>query len=101
MEPLEQEVKKILRKIFSIKYGKFFAEIIVCWPKIVGLEYYDKTWPIKIISIKESRKQVNILCIGVINSSVGLQINYRSNLIVESLALYFGRRVVDRIKISG
>lgn len=98
MKPIITEINKLVHNIFKRQHP-ILAEIIVNWGKIVGVKFYEKATPLKIVTSKESGKQINILYISAENSSISMEISYQQELIIERIAIYLGYKGVHKIKM--
>jgi hypothetical protein len=92
-------VSAALRVILK-RESEILREMIVGWHKIVGTEFAEDTYPSRIYSIKEKGEQINILVIKVTNSSVSTMISYKSEMLIEKIAIYFGYKAITRINIK-
>src|SRR5579871_4789253 len=98
MKLLADDVNTIIRKIFRNQHP-YLAEIIINWPKIVGPNFSKYSSPQKITKSREKSININILHIQVENSSIGLQISYQQELILERIAVYLGVKAIHRIRL--
>ncbi len=98
MKPLSAEVNKLVHKIFRKKHP-VLAEIIVNWPRIVGVKFRDKILPFKIVTLKQNGKKNNILYISAENSSISMEVSYQQELIIERIAIYLGYKAIHKIKM--
>ena len=98
MKKLSDQIARINYNIFK-KKGSLFAGLMVNWPKIVGEKYSNVSYPKNIYEIKENSKTCRVLDVVVSNSSVGVELSYHKEVIIERAAVFFGFRAIDRIKI--
>ncbi|MGV2432719.1 MAG UNVERIFIED_CONTAM: DUF721 domain-containing protein [Rickettsiaceae bacterium] len=94
---LADSIGQILRQ--SIGGGnKVLSEIVINWHKIVGSDFSSHCYPTRIFSMKEKGQQLNVLYVTVNSSSIGLKLSYQQDVIIEKIAIYFGHKVVHKIK---
>lgn len=98
MKLIAFEIEKVARKIFENR-GQIFAELMINWSKIIGEHYSEITRPVKITSYKDAGQEKKMLYISVDNNSLGLEIGYQKDLIIEKIAFYFGFRAINKVKI--
>ncbi len=98
MKPLIDDINKIVYRIFKRQHP-ILAEMIVNWGKIVGIKYCDKSSPLKIITNVIKEKKINILCVGVDNSSLSLEMAYQQEIIIERIAIYLGYKGIHKIRL--
>lgn len=94
---LSESIGEVVRKSIG-KGNKVVSELIINWHKIAGSEISESSYPTNIYSSKEKGKQVNILYVNVTSSAIGLKISYSQEVMAEKIAIYFGYRVVDKIR---
>ncbi|MBP7190273.1 MAG: DUF721 domain-containing protein [Rickettsiaceae bacterium] len=99
MKPIADELERVLRPIFA-RHGKIFAELMVNWQKISGVDLGAKTSPYKITTAAEKGRKINILHVKVANSATGLEFTYQQDIIIERIAIYFGYKAVDKIIVK-
>ena len=99
MKLVKEALDNTMKKIFT-KQGVIFAEIMSAWQHIVDEELSNKCWPYKIVSYTEKRQQVNALYVCSDDTLTSLAITYKQCLIVERAALYFGRKVIDKVNVK-
>ncbi len=98
MKPIITSVNKLVHNIFKRQHP-ILAAIIVNWQKIVGVKFYEKVTPLKIITSKEAGKKINILYIRAEDSSASMEVSYQQELIIERIAIYLGYKGIHKIKI--
>ena len=98
-ESLGIAVSAALRVILK-RESEILREMIVGWHKIVSTEFAEDAYPARIYSIREKGDQINILVINVKNSSIGTMISYKSEMLIEKIAIYFGYKAINRINIK-
>ena len=96
---LGDSINYILRRIIGQK-NKVLAEIIINWPRIVGVELSGNASPLKIYSTREKGEQINVLMVQADSSAAGLKLSYQQELVIERIAIYFGHKAVHRLKIK-
>jgi hypothetical protein len=98
MKPISENIDKVLRTVFS-KHSKAFAEIMINWPKVAGAKFGSSTSPMKISNITEKKVQIKVLYVKVSDSATGLEFTYHQDIILERIAVYFGYRAVDKLRV--
>ncbi len=96
---LGESITGLLREIWGQK-SDVLAEIMINWPKIVGVEFASIIEPVRIYSAREKASQVNVLLVRAFSSAAGLKLAYQQEIIVERIAIYFGHKAIHRIKIK-
>lgn len=94
---LSETINKVVRKAIGGD-DKILGEMLINWHKIVGDEIGEATFPVRIFSAKEKGKQINILYLNINNAAYGLKIAYQQEIILEKIAIYFGYKVVHKIR---
>lgn len=94
---LSDTINQVVRKAIG-KGDKILGEMLVNWHKIVGEEIANATLPTKIYSAKEKGKQINILYLNINNAAYGLKIAYQQEIIIERISVYFGYKIVHKIR---
>ncbi|MBN8511498.1 MAG: DUF721 domain-containing protein [Rickettsiales bacterium] len=97
MKQISDHANKIIRNIIK-KQNPILSELVINWGKIVGVKFATESWPIKISSSTEKEKRINILQIGVSNSSMSMEMAYQQELIIERIAIYLGYRAISSLK---
>ncbi len=97
MKPISEQANKIIRSIIK-KQNPILSELVINWGKIVGVKFASDSWPIKISSRVEKEKRINILQIGVSNSSMSMEMAYQQELIIERIAIYLGYKAISSLK---
>ncbi len=98
MKIIAGEVNSILKNIFAKKHP-VLGEIIVNWGAIVGDRFALKASPLKISSMREKGKKIDILYISVQNSSLALELSFQKEIIVERIAIYLGFKAIEDIRV--
>jgi hypothetical protein len=98
MRPIVIDVNKLIYSIYK-RQNPILAELIVNWGKIVGVKYSTKSNPLKITTIREGGKQINILQVVVDSSSISMEIAYQQELMIERIAIYLGYKGIHKIKL--
>lgn len=99
MKLLSHDINIIIRRIFDKKHP-LLAEIIINWSKIVGPKFSDKTSPLKISSVKERNKLINILYVQADNSSIALELSFHQQILIERIAVYLGFKIIHNIRTT-
>lgn len=94
---LSDSINSVLRKSLG-KKSNSVAEIVINWEKIVGRELAQQTSPGNIYSTKENGKKIGILYVSVDSAATGLKLAYQQELIIEKIAIYFGHKLVHKIR---
>ena len=97
MQPIIDSVNNIIYKIYK-KKNPLLANIIIDWQKIVGAKYMNNSFPLKINTVREKGKKLNILTVEVNSSSTSVEITFQQDVIIERLAVYMGYRAIDKIR---
>src|SRR4051812_45889061 len=98
MKPIIDDINRIIYKIYKKKHP-LLAEIILNWQKIVGIKYGNNTFPLKISSIREKQKKINILLVEVNNSSLSMEMSFQQDVIIERMAVYLGYKGINKIRM--
>ena len=97
MQPIINSVNNIIYKIYKNK-NPLLANIIINWQKIVGAKYMNNSFPLKINTVREKGKKLNILMVEVNSSSTSVEITFQQDIIIERLAVYMGYKAIDKIR---
>ena len=97
MKPIIENVNKIIYKIYKNK-NPILAEIIVNWQKIVGVKYSQNTLPLKINTIRDKNRRINILMVEVSNAATSVEIAFQQDIIIERLSVYMGYKAIIKIR---
>ncbi len=97
MQPIINTVNNIIYKIYK-KKNPLLANIIINWQKIVGAKYMNNSFPLKINTVREKGKKLNILMVEVNSSSTSVEIAFQQDVIIERLAVYMGYKAIDKIR---
>ena len=97
MKPIISDINKIIYKIYKTKHP-ILGEIIINWSKIVGIKYSNNTAPLRISTIREKKKNINILLVEVDNSSTSVEISFQQDIIIERIAVYMGYKAINKIR---
>ncbi|MBN8522411.1 MAG: DUF721 domain-containing protein [Rickettsiales bacterium] len=97
MKPIIENVNKIIYKIYKNK-NPVLADIIINWPKIVGVKYSQNTLPLKINTLRDKNKKINILMVEVSNAATSVEIVFQQDIIIERLAVYMGYKAINKIR---
>ena len=96
MKPIIENVNKIIYKFYKNK-NPILAEIIVNWQKIVGVKYSQNTLPLKINTIRDKNRRINILMVEVSNAATSVEIAFQQEIIIERLSVYMGYKAINKI----
>lgn len=97
MKPIIENINKINYKIYK-NNNPILAEIIINWQNIVGAKYSQNTLPLKINTIRDKNKKINILTVEVNNSATSVEIAFQQEIIIERLAVYMGYKAINKIR---
>ena len=97
MKPIIENVNKIIYKIYKNK-NPVLADIIINWPQIVRVKYSQNTLPLKINTLRNKIKTINILMVEVSNASTSVEIAFQQDIIIERLAVYMGYKAINKIR---
>jgi hypothetical protein len=98
MKHVGGNLDKILGKVFAQK-DKLLGPITLNWHKITDHNLGRKSCPVRISESTENGKTIRFLHVSVKDSSIGLEITYHQNIILERIAIYFGHKIIDRIRV--
>ena len=97
MQPITDSINKIIYKIYK-KKNPLLANIIISWQKIVGAKYMNNSFPLKINTVREKGKKLNILMVEVNSSSTSVEIAFQQDIVIERLAVYMGYKAIDKTR---
>ena len=97
MQPIINTVNNIIYKIYK-KKNPLLANIIINWQKTVGVKYMNNSFPLKINTVREKGKKLNILMVEVNSPSTSVEIAFQQDVIIERLAVYMGYKAIDKIR---
>lgn len=98
MKPIINDINKIIYKLYKSK-NPLLAEIILNWQKIAGIKYSNHTMPLKISSLKEKHKKINILLVEANDSTVSMEMMFQQDIIMERIAIYIGYKAINKIRM--
>ncbi|RYE06056.1 MAG: DUF721 domain-containing protein [Rickettsiaceae bacterium] len=98
MKPLADDVNNLVRKIL-IRKDPLLAEIMLSWPKIVGIRFSDSSTPLKISKSREKSLKINVLYVRVSNSVLSMEMSFQQDIIIERMAIYLGFKAIDKLKL--
>jgi hypothetical protein len=98
MKKLDGLVNQFLTTLYK-KQGSVMSEIIINWPKIVGSNLNENTRPAQIKSQIYRGQKINILYVNVTDSSIAMETSYLESTILERIAVFLGKRTIQRITI--
>lgn len=58
----------------------------------------NNSFPLKINTVREKDKKLNILTVEVNSSSTSVEISFQQDVIIERLAVYIGYKAIDKIR---
>lgn len=58
----------------------------------------NNSFPLKINTVREKDKKLNILTVEVNSSSTLVEISFQQDVIIERLAVYIGYKAIDKIR---
>lgn len=99
MKPIADNINKVLRHVFS-RHDKAFAEIMIHWNKITGSQFGSRTAPLKISRATERGQKINVLHVGAKDAATSLEFSYHQDVILERIAVYFGYKHIDKLRIK-
>ncbi len=97
-QKLKSIVESCAFKCTKKETSRIEIRLLLNWKNIVGQEISEASQPEKVIFSQNSNS--GILYLLVTNSSMALQIQHLSLLIVEKIAVFFGYKAVYGIKIK-
>ncbi|MFT6106762.1 MAG: hypothetical protein ACJA0S_000438 [Rickettsiales bacterium] len=97
---LENKISQILKPILTKKKDNFLVinNLYKNWQKIVGEQCFKHCFPKK-ITFEKGKKINGVLTIGAGNSAVSFYLEANSNQIIQSIASYYGYKIVGKIRI--
>jgi hypothetical protein len=97
---LENKISQILKPILTKKKDNFLVinNLYKNWQKIVGEQCFKHCFPKK-ITFEKGKKINGVLTIGAGNSAVSFYLEANSNQIIQSIASYYGYKIVSKIRI--
>jgi hypothetical protein len=96
-----QSLDKILPQIVAPalqKHGYVKARLMVHWQEIVGIEIAAKAIPNQLVFPPHKRIQGTLTL--RVKTGFALEVQHLENIILEKIAIYFGYRVVERIRLE-
>ncbi|MES2214871.1 MAG: DUF721 domain-containing protein [Pseudomonadota bacterium] len=99
MRSIADNIDKVLRKVFA-RHDKAFAEIMIHWHKITGPQFGSRTFPLKISQMTEKGLKINTLHVGAKDAATSLEFSYHQDVVIERIAVYFGYKHVDKLRIK-
>ena len=99
MKKLDIVVNQFLTKLYK-KQGGGISELIINWSKIVGPDFSSYTRPAKIRSQIYKGQKLDTLYIHVSDSSKAIEVSYSESLILEKIAIYLGKKMIQKILIQ-
>lgn len=99
MQQIGKHLNSVLRNALS-KDHPILSEMLISWHLIVGAKFALSTTPIKYLTTTQKKQKINILHISAINSGIGMEMSYNQEMILERIAVYFGYKAVDKIRIK-
>ena len=99
MKHIACDLEKILGKALT-KQDKLLGSLTMNWHKIAGAQLSVYSCPMRITNSIDKGQKIKILHISASNSSVGLEVTYHQSTILERIAVYFGHRIIDRVRVK-
>ena len=99
MKPISDNIDKILRYVFA-RHDKAFGEIMIHWHKITGAQFGCRTTPLRMSKMIEKGQKITILHVGTKDAATSLEFSYHQDIILERIAVYFGYKHVDKLRIK-
>ncbi len=96
MKRLSDDIDTIIRKLLA-GVNPWFVEIIINWSTIAGGKFCDRTIPLRVSSIIENRKKVNILHVQAEDAPLSCELMFCQDLIIERINVYLGFKAIDKI----
>ena len=104
MQPIIDSINRIIYKIHK-KKNPLLAEIIINWQKIVGAKYMNNSFPLKINTVREKGKKLNILMVEVNNSSTSVEITFQQDITdrayIKDVLRLIARELSFQIRLDG
>lgn len=72
---------------------------MVNWSKIAGVKFAGSTYPLKTISYKENKQFRKLLVVNADNSSLGMELSFQQEILIERIAVYFGYKAIHKIQV--
>jgi hypothetical protein len=94
---LKKHIFDATKPVFK-NYGIVYHKIMSEWSLIVGKELQNKVTPIDVKFPKNKTTDATLL-LEVENPSYGLEVQMMTFIILDKIAIYFGYKVVKKIKI--
>jgi hypothetical protein len=99
MKKLDNIIDQFLMKLYK-KQGNHLSELMLNWSKIAGPAFANNTKPSKIKTQIYNGQKINILYIQVTDSSKAIEISYSESLILERIAIYLGKKIIQRMRVQ-
>ncbi len=96
LRPFSNTIPKNLKQIFK-KRGKNFSNLVDNWSKIVGKNISNVSYPVKILSDRNSKKSSLILNVMRGNE---LEIEYSKSEIMDKVNSFFGYKFLNSLKLT-
>lgn len=80
------------------KDGYYFATLMLDWPKIVGDTISDNTIPLRLMFPKGQGSGATLTL--QVNPAASLIIGFQSGIILEKIAAFYGKRLVNSITLN-
>ena len=97
MKHIINDIDNIIYKIYKTKHP-ILGKISLNWLKIIGTKYINKTTPLKVTTIKEAKKRINILFIEVNSINDSMEIAFFQGVIVERITFYMGYKAINKVR---
>ena len=90
------ELTDALIEPLKVKFGRIQVQILLHWPEIAGEEISFFTEPYKVDIINQHK----VLYLIIKNPSYILNIQHRTNEILDKVSSFFGYKAIDHIRIT-
>ena len=80
------------------KNGYYFATLMLDWQKIVGDTISDNTIPLRLMFPKGQGSGATLTL--QVNPAASLMVGFQSGVIIEKIAAFYGRRLVNTIVLN-
>jgi len=94
---LKQGIDNILRQLYS-KKGDIFAELMINWKSVVGVEFYQQITPVDIRYYHTNSEKTASLSLKITKQGNHLELQFSNLIILERINNYLGYNAVSNIK---
>ncbi len=99
MKILSYGVNNVVRKLLRDQHG-LMPDIIANWKQIVGEQFYDKIFPMKINIYKEKGADICALYLHAENASIATTLMFQEGIIIERLSVILGCKIIKKLRIK-